>query len=66
VAVDASLCEARGNFINIRAPRRREICDDQIDFDYNAALDSAELLAYECASRNQWKQRKFILLFSAF
>jgi hypothetical protein len=30
-----------------------------------SALDSAELLAYECASRNQWKQQKFILLFSA-
>jgi hypothetical protein len=29
-------------------------------------LDSMELLAYECASRNQWKLRKFILLFSAF
>jgi len=28
-------------------------------------LDSAELLAYECASRNQCKQQKFILLFSA-
>jgi hypothetical protein len=32
---------------------------------YLVPLDSAELLAYECASRNQWKQQKFILLFSA-
>jgi hypothetical protein len=32
---------------------------------YLVPLDSAELLAYECASRNQWKQQEFILLFSA-
>jgi hypothetical protein len=31
-----------------------------------APLDSVNVLAYECASGNQWKQQEFILFFSAF
>jgi hypothetical protein len=33
---------------------------------YNRPLDSVDVLAYECASGNQWKQQKFIFLFSGF
>jgi hypothetical protein len=33
---------------------------------YNRPLDSVDVLAYECACGNQWKQQKFIFFFSAF